>query len=98
MKLFIIVKSTLSAGLKAAQAVHAAVAFTQAFPEKTAQWQPDNNVVVLEHESMPALADMLEALGLSLVRFHEPDLDDALTAICVEPAAKRHVAKLKLVA
>lgn len=96
MKLYIIVRETLTAGLKAAQACHAAIAFTQAYPEKTREWMPDNNIVVLEHSDMDGLASVLEGMGLDLVRFHEPDLDDQLTAICVEPAARRHVSTLRL--
>ena len=34
--------------------------------------------------------------GLRAVRFHEPDLDGALTAVALEPAARRLVAHLPL--
>jgi hypothetical protein len=34
--------------------------------------------------------------GLLAVRFHEPDLDGALTAVALEPAARRLVAHLPL--
>ncbi len=97
MKLFIIVRSTLAAGLLAAQAVHAFRAFTLAYPAQTAAWDADNNIVILQHDDLPVLADLLDSLGLAVARFHEPDMGDALTAICLEPAGKRHVAKLKLV-
>lgn len=96
MKLFIIVRSTLAAGLMAAQAVHAFRAFSLAYPVETERWSPDNNIVILQHEDVDAFADTLEALGLAVARFHEPDMADALTAICVEPAARRYVSKLKL--
>ncbi len=96
MKLYIVVLKSLSAGLKAAQACHAMFAFTQAYPVKTKEWSEHNNIVVLEHDDLPALADMLDGLNLSAVRFHEPDMDDQLTAICVEPSAWRHVSSLKL--
>ena len=33
---------------------------------------------------------------MCLARFHEPDLDDLLTAICVESAAKKRLSGLKL--
>jgi hypothetical protein len=36
------------------------------------------------------------ATGLRVIRFHEPDLDDALTAAALEPAAHRLVSRLPL--
>ena len=96
MKLYIIVLKSLSSGLKAAQACHAMFAFTQAYPVKTKEWAEHNNIVILEADDLPQVADLLDVLNLSSVRFHEPDLDDQLTAVCVEPAARRHVADLRL--
>jgi hypothetical protein len=98
VKLFIIIKSSLTAGLYTAQAIHAFWSFTRAFPQKTLEWAPDNNVVILQHEDLASLADRLDSMGLAVARFHEPDLNDELTAICAEPAAKRHLAKLPLAA
>jgi hypothetical protein len=98
MKLYIIVRSSLAAGLYAAQAVHAFWSFVQAYPKKTEAWAVDNNVIILQHDDLPNLADLLERAGLSLARFHEPDLNDELTAICVEPAARKHVSDLALAA
>lgn len=99
MKLYIVVLKSLSVGLKAAQACHAMHAFTLAYPEKCAAWhEQSSNIVVLEQEDIGSTADLLEAHGLALVRFHEPDMDDVLTAFCVEPAAKRLVRDLSLAA
>ena len=45
------------------------------------------------------LEGLLEKLsGLCMARFHEPDLDDLLTAICVESAAKKRLSGLRLAA
>lgn len=47
----------------------------------------------------PALAWLCAdaaAAGLCVVRFREPDLDDALTAAALEPAAARLVSHLPL--
>ena len=64
---------------------------------KAAQaWEQDNNIVVLEHDYLLSTAEMLEGLGHSLVRSQEPDMDDAITAICVEPAARKRLSGLKL--
>ena len=98
MKLYIIVKKTLSAGLKAAQACHAMHAFTQAYPDITKEWEEHNNIVILQHDDPGDLGEVLEAMELALVRFYEPDLGGQLTAICVEPSARKHLTKLPLAA
>jgi hypothetical protein len=43
------------------------------------------------------LCDDATAAGLRVVRFHEPDLDHALTAAAFEPDASRRLAHLPLV-
>lgn len=96
-KLYVVVRTTLSAGLKAAQACHAARAFASFYPDLEKSWfEVSNNLVVLEHDNLDDLADRLERHGLALSRFHEPDLDGQLTSFCVEPEARRHVARMSL--
>lgn len=97
-KMFVILLKSLEAGLNTAQGIHAFWMFTQAYPEKTAQWTPDNNVIVLEHENLEDLSKVLSEMGLDHVGFREPDRNDQLTAICAEPSARKHLAKLKLAA
>lgn len=97
MKLYIVVSTALSVGLKCAQACHALRAFIEAYPDIDRQWFAEsNNIVILEHADVPTTADMLDGMGLRLARFHEPDMDDVLTAICVEPAAKASLRELRL--
>lgn len=97
MKLYVIVQTVLDAGLKAAQAIHAFRAFQDDHPEVEADWHANaNNIVVLQADELPSLADQLEARGFRLARFHEPDLDDQLTAVCVEPNAWRQLSSLPL--
>lgn len=98
MKLYIIVSSALSTGLKCAQAVHAFRSFCGEYPFVEAEWHKDNNIVVLQHDDVVSEAERLEAKGYQLSRFYEPDLDNELTAICVEPRAQRVLASLRLAA
>jgi len=99
MKLFIVLEKALDAGLKMAQTAHAVVQFGYEYPEIKHHWYTEsNNIVVLHEDDLPSLADELEKMGYSLSRFTEPDLDDQLTAICVEPAAKKALCKLELAA
>ena len=99
MKLYIVLERALDAGLKMAQAVHAALLFKEEYPEIQSHWYTEsNNIVVLEEDDLPGLAADLEAAGYNLSRFTEPDLDSQLTAICVEPLAKKELRGLDLAA
>jgi hypothetical protein len=61
---------------------------------------PPDNLVLLEVEDengLYALAETLETMqGHDVVRFHEPDLDDELTAIAVDSSAYRWLSSLPL--
>lgn len=97
MKLFVVVKQTLSSGLKMAQALHAFRAFQSAFPVVEAYWHAEhNNIVVLQVEDIEALTGRLDAAKVRLSKFREPDRNDELTAICVEPGAWRLLSSLPL--
>ena len=97
MKLYIIVNNTLNAGLKAAQAIHAFRAFVGEYPHIEKYWHKEhNNIVVLQDSDLGNLAERLEADGYRVSRFTEPDLDDALTAICAEPNAGEMLSALPL--
>lgn len=79
-----IVRADLPPGLQTAQAVHAAVAYVQEFPDRSAEWHDtSNNVVVLtkpDEVSLSALGYQLSA-ATDVAWFTEPDLDDQLTAV-----------------
>ena len=97
MKLFVVVKKTLAAGLYAAQAIHAFRAFAGEYPVLEAFWHEEhNNIVVLQDDDIEGLADRIRKAGFRLSAFREPDLDNELTAICVEPNARRMLSRLPL--
>ena len=88
LKLYIVVLRALTVGLKAAQACHALRAFVEAYPTIDHDWYVNsNNIVVLESDDLIGTAARLDARGLSVARFHEPDRADELTALCAEPSA-----------
>ena len=96
-KIFIIVDQSLSTGLKMAQACHALRLFQEEHTDIDRHWyDTSNNIVVLEHDDPTGVAKDLDDLGIKLVRFHEPDLNDLLTAICVEPKAWRYLSNIRL--
>jgi len=96
-RMYVVVLRKLSAGLKAAQACHAMTAFTFAYPRQTQDWfENSNNLVVLQCDDLPQIADELERQGLAVARFHEPDRDGELTAICTEPGARKVLGRVAL--
>ena len=87
-------------GAQAVQACHAAFAFAAAHGELTRDWlQSSSNLVLAAVEDEPALAALAEkagGAGLRAVAFREPDLDNAMTALAIEPAGRRLCGALPL--
>ena len=87
------VRGDLAPGLQAAQLGHAFVSYVLARPRETAQWHTEsNNLVCLsvpDEVALAALAAAIAGEGHPVVCFHEPDLDDSLTAIAVGSEARR---------
>ena len=97
MKLYIVLDASLPAGPKMAQACHALTAFQQAYPHIYEYWHKEaNNICILQSERLDELAADLEARGVRISRFVEPDYGDALSSIAVEPKAWRHLSSLPL--
>lgn len=96
LKLYVVVRSDMAAGMIAAQALHAAVELALLQPEQAKAWrEASQNVVVLSARGGAlALADALaraRAAGGECVRFTEPDMDGAETAFACfgdEPIAR----------
>ena len=99
-KLYGVVRGDLPPGLQAAQLGHALVAYVLARPRETARWHTEsNNLVCLsvpDEAALAALAASIAAEGLPVVCFHEPDLDDSLTAIAVGAEARRLLSNVPL--
>lgn len=99
MKLYVIVRKGLSTGAMAAQAIHAFRAFVGEHPTLEKTWHEEhNNIVVLHEPDLEQLVGRLQAKGYRLSQFREPDLGNALTAICVEPDAWKQLSSLPLAA
>lgn len=86
--------------MQAAQLGHAFVSYVLARPRETARWHTEsNNLVCLsvpDEAALVALAAAIAAKGLPVVCFHEPDLNDALTAVAVSSEAQPLLASLPL--
>ena len=93
-------RADLPPGTQLCQAVHAALEYAVAHPGHMRAWHDASNallvVAVPDDLALGWLCQDAEAAGLRTVRFHEPDLDGALTAAAFEPAARRLVTHLPL--
>lgn len=97
MKIYIILLASLDAGLKMAQACHALREFQEAHPAVELDWYTHHkNVAILEWPDLSDTQAMLETHHLRFTSWHEPDLDNALTAICAEPASRKALARYPL--
>ena len=71
------------------QAGHAAIEFQHRFPEKSKEWWTHSNYLVYlatkDEHSLSRLLDKADLKGISTVAFKEPDLNNSLTAIALEP-------------
>lgn len=89
-RLYIITRADLPPGLQAAQVAHAAVDFTDRFPHIISEWKAaSNNVVVLSVPDEGTLWWLLEAAfrhNIPRVSVTEPDIENQLTAIALDPS------------
>ena len=89
-KLYAITRADLAPGLRTAQVGHALIAWV------LAHGTPPDNLVVLQVPDLTALSALAANLEGDVVRFHEPDLADALTAIAAGPATWRALSSIPL--
>lgn len=99
-KLYVIVRSDLTKGQQAVQAIHATVEFSIHHSHLYKEWHTNSNYVcLLEIENEVELQNLLEKAreqNIYLSIFREPDLNNCITAICLEPKGKKLVSNLKL--
>lgn len=88
--MYAITRADLSVGLRAAQVGHALISWV------LEHGRPPENLVVLQVKDEAALHATLRRLGEQTVAFHEPDLDDALTAIATGPQSWRELSSIPL--
>lgn len=77
--------------MQTCQVAHAAVQFAITHPETTEAWQRSSGTLAVlaarDELALGWLSADAAIAGLRAVSFHEPDLDGALTAVALEPAA-----------
>lgn len=92
-KLYVVTRDDLPPSQQAVQGIHAAREFTARYPDIDTEWyQRSNHLALLALPSERDLHRLLasaEAKGFRAAAFREPDRGNELTAIALEPAAKR---------
>ena len=100
--MYVITRDDLSVGYQAVQSSHAAIDFVIKYPELAREWHERSNyLVILSVPSESELQQVVQTLtdrNLLFQPFHEPDIDNQLTAVAIEPSerAKRFCSRFKL--
>lgn len=79
----------LHPGAQAVQAAHALADFAVEHPALFAEWHKHNYLVFLsaaDEQALVGIFDRALSLGVRVTAFREPDMDDALTAVCLAPS------------
>lgn len=88
-KLYIIIRADLRPGQQAVQAAHAMRQFVADHPDIDRKWFEQSNTLaflsVPDEWTLRKLADKADDQDLRLSSFREPDLDNAMTALALEP-------------
>lgn len=89
-KLTVVVRSDLSAGQQAVQAMHAQRQFAADHPDVERSWFEQSNTLALlcvaDEEALCQVLRMASDRGIRCSIFREPDIGDRMTAICLEPS------------
>lgn len=89
-------------GYQAAQSLHAMTEFFLEHPDVTKDWHDNSNYIAVlavdNEEKLIKLYQKAKARGVKCSCFYEPDMDDQLTAIVLEPGldSKRLSGHIKL--
>lgn len=85
-RLYVVTRRNLASGDQAVQALHAALEYTATHPEAALA------LLVTENEAtLRALQHQADRHGVRCTAFREPDRGHELTALALEPAARRLV-------
>lgn len=86
----VITRQDLTPGQQLAQTNHASLTFAVKFPELAKTWHDVSNYIVIlaakDHAELKHYAQRFEKAELNFIQFREPDLNNEITAICVEPS------------
>jgi peptidyl-tRNA hydrolase len=88
-RLYIVTRADLPVGFASAQCAHAAFQFARDRWEQTAPWMRDSQwlviVTVPDEAHLEDLSARARLNGVGQVCWHEPDRDNELTAVALDP-------------
>ena len=102
VKLVTVTRKDLEAGYQLVQSGHSIAEFIEQFPDKFAEWKQQSNYLISlstdNEDKLQRLYYKLLDNGAHVSAFHEPDIDNQLTAICFygTPEMRKHTDKLDL--
>src|SRR5580692_9569875 len=100
MKLYLVTRSDLPEGARAAQLAHGAVQFQYEHPDTAKDWfVSSNNLVLLEvadEGAIRALARRADRAGVPRSIVIEPDFGNTVTAVAIGPGGARLLSSLPL--
>lgn len=88
-KFIVVTRQDLTPGYQATQATHAALLFAQEFPQIYEKWSKDPYLALLSVKNEQELHNLISKLEKSKIKFsvfREPDINNQVTAICIEPS------------
>ena len=90
--MYIVGREDLGPGYMSVQAMHAAIQFQHDHTEYASVWYKRSNYLgflsVANESELIRLIDKAESLNIKLSVFREPDIDNQITAIAIEPGVK----------
>lgn len=91
-KLYVITRDDLPKGIQAVQAIHSAIQFNFEFCEIAKEWHSNSDYLALlsvaNESELQQLIDKTQTKGIKYSVYREPDLDNQITSICLEPSNK----------
>ena len=85
-KLVTITRQDLPAGYQLCQTGHAIADFAHELPQFFKSWKENSNYLISlatqDEQSLQNIYEKLRQRGAPIIAFHEPDIQDQLTAIC----------------
>ena len=91
-KLYIITREDISPGYQGVQGIHSAILFGQEHPDIHREWYQNSNYLgflsVANEVELAKLIEKADANDIKCSVFREPDIDNQITAIAIEPGIK----------
>jgi peptidyl-tRNA hydrolase len=88
----VICRKDLSIGIQAVQSGHAAIQFQYEHPELAKNWYTNSNYLIFlsteDENSLKELIQKANSQNIKISIFREPDINNEITAIALEPCDK----------